>query len=121
MNESKIKKVFQFELTCDKHVFHLDSSLIFTIKHAWVESGWSYECNNNRPVVKKDDFYQLVIESDSSFPTDSLIYLLEGSGSYGCYLGGQLSFNYAGGDTAQLVLKNSKTNTIVDTLRFRRK
>ena len=119
VNESKRNNVFQFTTSVTRDRFILDEKRTFIIKNAWVETAWFYDCVNNKAVIKKDTFSQFVIEGEYSTTIDSLSYLLmKPRGRFGCYLGGELSFNYSGDDTIKLVLKNSKSNAILDTMKF---
>ena len=51
--EAKNNQVFKFKMLPNKTVFVLDSGLIFTIKNAWVENRWKYECVNNEAILIK--------------------------------------------------------------------
>ena len=101
----------------NKNSFRLDSGLIFTIKNAWVENDWSYECVNNKAVIQKDSLFQFVIEAEyegNAYNTDYWLMLMDNS--VGNKLGAVLDFNYLGEDTFKLAF--TKNNTIIDTILF---
>jgi hypothetical protein len=120
-------KVFQFEVFTDKKIFQLDNNRVFKINNAWVENGWTYECIDNKAILKKDTFLQFVIDGEYVAKDDSLNYVLwVKDTSTGVYLGSPLSFLYFGEDTIILnLMKNkellSKNHIFVSQLKFYRK
>ena len=119
IEESRQHGVFKFEMFTNKKYFNLANKKSFKITTAWVENGWWYDCINNDAVLKKDNFYQFVIDGKYTYVTDSLHYvLMESDNRRGNFLGGQLSFNYLGQDTLLLTLSENNTKAIIDTLKF---
>lgn len=126
---AKENDVFKYELQADKVSLSLDSGRTFTIKNAWVENSWLYECIDNDPVVVKEPYFNMVIDAGNTRSYQSYDYMLLKTDSCrpshsGCYLGSQLSFAYCEQDTFMLVLikgEDWKNNPeIFDTIRFYR-
>lgn len=118
MSDSKRNGVYKFEMGSNKLKFRLDNGRVFTLKHAWVENAWSYECVGNKAILKKEPYLQFVIDGDYNGSANGLTYLLQSSESFGNYLGGPLSFGYSGGDSVELLLRNEITKAVIDTLSF---
>jgi len=119
IDESKENKVFKFEMFTKKKEFELSPTKRFRINTAWVEDGWLYDCINNRAVLKKDEFKQLVIDGKYSYQSDSLNYvLMEDNNRRGVFLGSMLAFQYDGRDTFLLTLQENSSGKIIDTLKF---
>ena len=99
LKEAQSNKLFQFELSANKSLFHLDSGVIFRIKNAWVENSWRYECIAGKAAVVKDSIYQFVI--DATYQSDAALphYWLENN-----RVDGILDYNYSGQDTIRLSL-----------------
>ncbi len=120
-NESQAKDygVFRYEMACNKHNFELANGREFIINKSWVEDGWLFDCIDNKAVLKKDGFLQLVIDGVNLPKVDSLDYILmENNNSYGAYLGGVLDFKYTPQDTITLILMSEKSKIIIETLKF---
>lgn len=111
----------------NKSLWRLEEGLSFEIKNAWVESSWSYECIDNKAVIKKDSFQQFVLEVVyNGDMKDSNYFLMQSDMSQGAHLGAILVFSYAGQDTFNLILTkvvNSDYNqpTIIDSFVFVKK
>ena len=106
----------------NKTSFQLDSGLIFTIKNAWVENNWEYDCSNYKAVIKKDSSFQFVIEAtcnkENVYKYD--YWLMKMDNSMGDGLGSRLDFEYSGQDTFKLILAK-KVHIPLDTLIFLKK
>jgi hypothetical protein len=118
IDEAKEKGVFQFELQPNKLTFPLDSGRTFEIENAWVEYSWSYQCVDNKSVVTKDNFMQVVIESKTRPKTITHVdYAIMDKGG-GVFLSStNLDFDFKGQDTVRLqlvkfkdLLDSTKTN-----------
>ncbi len=111
IEDAKEKGVFQFELYPNKLTFPLDSGRIFEIKNAWIEYSWSYQCVDNKAVVTKENFMQVVIEPrtipDSISQFDYAI-MEKGNGVY--FRSRYLDFSYKGQDTVFLQLVKFKAS-----------
>ncbi len=123
IQESKEINVFQFEMVTTKNLILLDSGRLFKIKNAWVENRWSYECLNNRAVVKKDSNFQMVIDGKINYEGDEYYYWLM-EGNSGSELRSILSFKYSGQDTLKLSIVKSKIlekGILISNIEFYRK
>ena len=98
--EAQENGLFISEFTADKTTFQLDSGLVFTIKNAWVENTWRYECINNNAELVKDSSYQLVIDAE----------YVENN-----HLGAILRFGYLGQDTLLLNLHKDTSYTLAQS------
>lgn len=109
IDDSKEKGVFQFELQPNKLTFPLDSGRTFEIKNAWVEYSWTYQCVDNKAVVTKDKFMQVVIESKTRPKTITHVdYAIMEKGK-GVFLSStNLDFDYNRQDTIKLQLVKFK-------------
>ena len=124
--ESKSNGVFQFQMVPDKKTFVIDSSWTFQIKDAWVENTWTYKCVNDRPVIDKEKFVQLVVEPLTKQIEPRFDYLLSLEGTGGTFLSSKppIEFKYQGGDTLVLLLKKfnqpmiDTTTTLVARIKF---
>ena len=94
LKDAKSKGLFKFEFVADKQTFNLDSGLVFSIKNAWVENRWKYECIDNRAEVVKDSSFQFVIDADYESEFNYADYGLESRP-----LQSVLDFDYTEGDT----------------------
>lgn len=105
IDDAKGKGVFQFELQPNKLTFPLDSGRTFEVKNAWVEYSWTYQCIDNKAVVTKDNFMQVVIESKTRPKTVTHVdYAIIEKGK-GVFLSStNLNFGYNGQDTVRLQL-----------------
>jgi hypothetical protein len=120
IEESVHNKVFRFEMDCPKKTFSLDSGVVLSIKNAWVENSWAYDCVHNSPVVKKDSALQFVIDAYFNGNKSKLDYFLMLSDkSMGAYPGGILNFNYYNQDTLSLFLM--KEQRVLSKIIFFRK
>jgi hypothetical protein len=119
LKESIQNKVFQFEMTCSKKVFYLDSGSTFKIKDVWIESDWKYECIKNKLTVIKNDLQQLVIDGEFNgrIPQSRYHYVLwVENGSHGGVLGSRLSFIYSNEKKVILNLRMEKKT--IDSITF---
>jgi hypothetical protein len=109
IEDSKEKGVFQFEMQPEKLSFLLDSGRIFEIKKAWVEYSWTYQCIEDKAVVTKDDFMQVVIETNKrphSITQVDYAILEKGTGAF--LSSTNLDFSYNNQDTVILQLVKFK-------------
>ena len=121
IDESKHNGLFLYELKPEKYQLH-DTGIRFNIKNAWVEHGWSYECENNEAVIKKHSYKQIVVKVDYK-KTDSIYNysLMVEDFSMGARLGSQLSFTYNEEDPFILLftwMKDFTNYRIIDTVYF---
>lgn len=117
LDDAKEKGVFQFELQPNKSTFPLDSGRIFEIKNAWVEYSWTYQCIDNKAVVTKDNFKQVVIESRLRPKTINHVdYAIMEKGKGAFLSSSYLDFSYSGQDTIKLQLVKFKD--VLDSNRF---
>ena len=121
IDESKHNEVFLYELKPDKYQLH-DTRISFNIKNAWVEDGWSYECENNEAVIKKDSYKQVVVNVDFK-KTDSInnYSFMKEDFSTGAGLGGQLRFTYNKEEPFILLftwMKDFTNYRIIDTVYY---
>lgn len=109
IGDSKEKGVFQFELQPTRLTFSLDSGRTFEIKNAWVEYSWTYQCVDNKAVVTKDNFMQVVIESKTKPKTVTHVDYAILEKEKGVFLSSTyLDFDYNGQDTVKLQLVKFK-------------
>ncbi len=104
LKEAKKKELYKFELFTEKQTFQLDSGLVFTIKNAWIENNWKYECIDNQAEVVKDSSYQFVIDADYKGDAINSNYWLGNS-----HLGAVLEFSYSGQETLIFTLYKDTT------------
>lgn len=108
IDDAKEKGVFQYELQPNKLTFTLDSGRIFEVKNAWVEYSWTYQCIDNKAVVTKDNFMQVVIQSNARPKNTQVDYAIMEKRK-GVFLGSRhLNFDYNGQDTVILQLVKFK-------------
>lgn len=93
LQQAQANDLFQFEFVPDQSTFHLDSGLVFTIKNAWVENSWRYECINGWAKIVKDSSFQFVIDAEYQGSPRFSNYWLGNS-----HLGAQLCYGYSGQD-----------------------
>lgn len=109
IEDAKEKGVFQFELQPNKLTFPLDSGRTFEIKKAWVEYSWTYQCVDNKAVVKKDNFMQVVIEPKTIPKSITHVDYAILDKESGVFFGStHLDFSYNGQDTISLQLVKFK-------------
>lgn len=111
MQDAKDKKLFRFELVPETKDIVLDSGRVFTIQHAWVEDSWRFECIDNKAVIVKEPWLQIVIDGEFEHNTSDDDYQIEQKGdSRGCALWGVLYFSYRPGDSVlQFVISKSNS------------
>ena len=119
IEESKQNDVFNFQLTSDIKALVIDPERVLTIRNAWVENCWSYECVNNQAVLVKKKTQQFVIDYKYDAPeNDSISYCLwKIKEKKGNCLGGIMEFNYNGEDTLKLVLRENNQREL-EILKF---
>ena len=110
IKEAQENGLFISEFTADKTTFQLDSGLVFTIKNAWVENTWRYECINNNAELVKDSSYQLVIDAEYVGEAVHSDYWLGNN-----HLGAILRFGYLGQDTLLLNLHKDTSYTLAQS------
>ena len=119
ITESKLNKVFLFEMYSSKEIVHLDSSRTFQVVNSWVEKNWHYDCINNKAVLKIDSTYQFIIEAkyNGKF-LHTEYYLMNKDTTFGNGLNSQLCFDYNNEDTiALLVAQKDTTNWKFKTIK----
>ena len=106
VEESKQNDVFQFQMLTDRQNIKLGKDTIFTIKTAWVEHSWMYECIHNKAILKKGNLLQFVMDGDCNVKTynDTSFFILWAGGicNFGILMPGQMSVEYLGQDTLTL-------------------
>jgi len=125
MKDAVNNKVFQFEMGCNVKTIKLYNGKVLTIKNAWVENNWEYECFNNKPVIKIDTSLHLIIDYNNK-EFDNLNYcVFMNNNDYGCCLGGVLVYKYLKQDTLVFNIKGTKesflnnTNSeLIETIKF---
>ena len=110
IKEAQENGLFISEFTADKTTFQLDSGLVFTIKNAWVENTWRYECINNNAELVKDSSYQFVIDAEYVGEAVHSDYWLGNN-----HLGAILRFGYLGQDTLLLNLHKDTSYTLTQS------
>jgi hypothetical protein len=122
LKEAQAKDLYQFDFVADKPILPLDNGLTLSIKNAWVENSWTYECVDNKAELLRDSLYQFVIEANyKGDPLNSKYWLGNN------HLGAVLRFNYSGQDRFVLALSRETSDTLsqnkltVDTITFTRR
>jgi len=128
ISESKDHLVFKYEMLPVKNSFSLDNERKFKIKNAWVENSWCYECVDNKAIVKKDTYDQLVIDVTYNQKTSFSDYYVKQIGAgKSTALGSKLDFHYSGQDTFFILLASHHMlnkyadKPILDTIKFIKK
>ena len=125
--ESRTNGVFQFQMVADKKTFVLDSSWTFQINDSWVENTWTYKCVDSKPVVDKENSFQLVVEPNTKQSKQRFDYILSIEGSRSStFLSSKppIEFKCQGGDSVVLLLKKfnkpliDTTTTLVGRIKF---
>lgn len=109
LQQAQENDLLQFEFAPNQSTFQLDSGLVFTIKNAWVENNWKYECVNGWGKMVKDSSFQFVVAAEYNRNAIYSDYWLGNS-----HLGGLIRYGYAGQDTIVANLYKDTSYTLTE-------